>query len=44
MGARPGRIIATIAVALPRPRLRARTATPDFMALKERCLDLLDAA
>jgi ABC-type nitrate/sulfonate/bicarbonate transport system ATPase subunit len=41
MGARPGRIIATIAVALPRPRLRTCTATPDFMALKERCLDLL---
>ena len=41
MGARPGRIIATIAVALPRPRLRACTATPDFMGLKERCLDLL---
>jgi len=41
MGARPGRIIATIAVALPRPRLRAGTATPDFMALKEHCLDLL---
>jgi NitT/TauT family transport system ATP-binding protein len=41
MGTRPGRIIATIPVALPRPRLRARTATPDFMALKERCLDLL---
>ena len=41
MGARPGRIIATIAVALPRPRLRACAATPDFMALKERCLDLL---
>jgi NitT/TauT family transport system ATP-binding protein len=41
MGTRPGRIVATIPVALPRPRLRACTATPDFMALKERCLDLL---
>ena len=41
MGTRPGRIIATIPVALPRPRLRAFGATPDFMALKERCLDLL---
>ncbi len=41
MGTRPGRIIATIPVALPRPRLRACTATPDFMALKERCLGLL---
>jgi ABC-type nitrate/sulfonate/bicarbonate transport system ATPase subunit len=41
MGTRPGRIVATIPVALPRPRLRVCTATPDFMALKERCLDLL---
>jgi ABC-type nitrate/sulfonate/bicarbonate transport system ATPase subunit len=41
MGPNPGRIIATIPVALPRPRLRACTVTPDFMALKERCLDLL---
>jgi len=41
MGTRPGRILETIPVALPRPRLRACTATPDFMALKERCLDLL---
>jgi ABC-type nitrate/sulfonate/bicarbonate transport system ATPase subunit len=41
MGTRPGRIIATIPVALPRPRLRTCTAAPDFMALKERCLDLL---
>src|SRR5579871_2421089 len=41
MGTRPGRIIATIPVALPRPRLRACTTTPEFMALKERCLDLL---
>src|SRR5262244_4073133 len=44
MGTRPGRIIATIPVALPRPRLRACTATPEFMALKERCLDLLHRA
>jgi ABC-type nitrate/sulfonate/bicarbonate transport system ATPase subunit len=41
MGTRPGRIIETIAVALPRPRLRASTTSPEFMALKERCLDLL---
>ena len=41
MGTRPGRIIATIPVALPRPRLRACTTMPDFVALKERCLDLL---
>ena len=46
MGTRPGRIIATIPVALPRPRLRACTIAPEFVALKERCLDLLhiDAA
>lgn len=41
MGTRPGRIIATIPIALPRPRLRTCTVTPDFMMLKERCLDLL---
>jgi ABC-type nitrate/sulfonate/bicarbonate transport system ATPase subunit len=41
MAARPGRIVETIPVALPRPRLRACTTTPDFMLLKERCLDLL---
>src|SRR5215471_2205819 len=41
MGTRPGRIIETITVALPRPRLRASTTSPEFIALKERCLDLL---
>jgi ABC-type nitrate/sulfonate/bicarbonate transport system ATPase subunit len=41
MSTRPGRLIATIPVALPRPRLRGSTTTADFMALKERCLDLL---
>jgi ABC-type nitrate/sulfonate/bicarbonate transport system ATPase subunit len=41
MGTRPGRIVATIPVALARPRLRACTTTPDFIAVKERCLDLL---
>ena len=41
MGSRPGRIIATIPVVLPRPRLRACTSTPEFMEMKERCLDLL---
>jgi ABC-type nitrate/sulfonate/bicarbonate transport system ATPase subunit len=38
MGTRPGRLIETLAVDLPRPRLRACTATPAFMAMKERCL------
>ena len=43
MGTRPGRLIETLAVDLPRPRLRACTATPAFMAMKERCLELLRA-
>ena len=41
MGTRPGRIVETIPVALPRPRLRSCTTTADFIAVKERCLDLL---
>ena len=41
MGTRPGRIVESLAVDLPRPRLRACTTTPAFMALKERCLELL---
>jgi ABC-type nitrate/sulfonate/bicarbonate transport system ATPase subunit len=41
MATRPGRIIATIPVALPRPRRRTCTTSPDFIAVKERCLDLL---
>src|ERR1700681_3959950 len=41
MGTRPGRIVEQIAVALPRPRLRACTTSLEFMALKERCFDLL---
>jgi ABC-type nitrate/sulfonate/bicarbonate transport system ATPase subunit len=44
MGTRPGRVLETLAVDLPRPRLRACTATPQFIALKERCLDLLRLA
>jgi ABC-type nitrate/sulfonate/bicarbonate transport system ATPase subunit len=42
MGTRPGRVIATIAVALPRPRLRACATSGEFIAMKEHCLDLLD--
>jgi ABC-type nitrate/sulfonate/bicarbonate transport system ATPase subunit len=41
MATRPGRIVETIPVALPRPRLRACTTSPGFIAMKERCLDLL---
>ncbi len=41
MATRPGRIVETIAVPLPRPRRRGVTLSPDFLAIKERCLDLL---
>ena len=41
MATRPGRIVETIPVALPRPRLRACTTGAEFTAMKERCLDLL---
>jgi ABC-type nitrate/sulfonate/bicarbonate transport system ATPase subunit len=38
---RPGRIKARIAVDLPRPRQRDCFASPVFIDLKARCLDLL---
>jgi ABC-type nitrate/sulfonate/bicarbonate transport system ATPase subunit len=41
MGTRPGRIVETLPVDLPRPRLRSCTTTPAFVAIKERCLELL---
>ena len=41
MGTRPGRVIETIPIALPRPRLRTSALSPEFLAIKERCLDLL---
>jgi ABC-type nitrate/sulfonate/bicarbonate transport system ATPase subunit len=41
MAARPGRIIATIPVAIARPRRRASVLAPEFLAIKERCLELL---
>lgn len=41
MGTRPGRIVETIPIAFPRPRLRSCTATPEFVAIKEHCLELL---
>ena len=41
MGTRPGRVVETIAVELSRPRLRTASLTPEFIAIKERCLNLL---
>jgi ABC-type nitrate/sulfonate/bicarbonate transport system ATPase subunit len=41
MGTRPGRIIATIPIPLPRPRLRTSSLTPEFVAIKQRCLAML---
>src|SRR5262247_3199078 len=41
MGTRPGRIIETIPIALARPRIRSSALTPEFLAIKQRCLDLL---
>src|SRR5258706_2531322 len=41
MGTRPGRIIETIEVALPRPRIRTSVLSGEFLAIKERCLELL---
>jgi len=42
MGTRPGRIVETIPVALPRPRIRTSALTPEFLVIKERCLKLLN--
>jgi len=41
MAARPGRIVATLDVPLRRPRPRSLSLTPEFAAIKERCLALL---
>jgi ABC-type nitrate/sulfonate/bicarbonate transport system ATPase subunit len=41
MGTRPGRILETIPIPLPRPRVRTSSLTPEFIAIKERCLTLL---
>src|SRR4029078_5316133 len=38
MGPRPARIIETIPVALPRPRIRSSSLSPEFLVIKERCL------
>ncbi len=44
MGTRPGRILERIPIPLARPRERAVTLSPEFVAIKERCLNLLTAA
>ena len=44
MATRPGRIIESIPIPLPRPRARNVTLSPEFVAIKERCLNLLAAA
>ncbi len=44
MGTRPGRIIASLPVHMPRPRLRTSALTPEFLSIKERCLELLDVS
>jgi ABC-type nitrate/sulfonate/bicarbonate transport system ATPase subunit len=44
MGTRPGRILERIPIPLPRPRERSVTLSPEFVAIKERCLKLLTAA
>jgi ABC-type nitrate/sulfonate/bicarbonate transport system ATPase subunit len=41
MAARPGRVVAKLEVPLRRPRPRSIVLSTDFVALKERCLDLL---
>ena len=38
MATRPGRIVETIPVPIARPRERSATLTPEFIAIKERCL------
>jgi ABC-type nitrate/sulfonate/bicarbonate transport system ATPase subunit len=43
MGTRPGRIIETLTIDLPRPRAASALLSPEFIALKERCLKLLFA-
>jgi ABC-type nitrate/sulfonate/bicarbonate transport system ATPase subunit len=41
MGTRPGRMIERMSVPIPRPRPRSIITSPDFVAAKERCLELL---
>jgi ABC-type nitrate/sulfonate/bicarbonate transport system ATPase subunit len=41
MATRPGRIVETITVPIARPRQRHVTLVPEFITIKERCLELL---
>jgi ABC-type nitrate/sulfonate/bicarbonate transport system ATPase subunit len=41
MATRPGRVVETLPVDLPRPRDRSIVSTPRFVAMKKYCLDLL---
>jgi ABC-type nitrate/sulfonate/bicarbonate transport system ATPase subunit len=41
MASRPGRIVASLDVDVPRPRARSAVTAPEFVALKARCLELL---
>jgi len=41
MATPPGRIIATIPIRLARPRVRGSVLSREFLAIKERCLELL---
>jgi len=43
MGAAPGRIVADLAVDLPRPRAMDTNAAPQFLELRQRCLSLIRA-
>jgi ABC-type nitrate/sulfonate/bicarbonate transport system ATPase subunit len=44
MATRPGRLIETIAVPIERPRQRTVTLSREFIAIKERCMNLLTMA
>jgi ABC-type nitrate/sulfonate/bicarbonate transport system ATPase subunit len=41
MVSRPGRIVETLPIDLPRPRARSIVSTPRFVAIKKYCFDLL---
>ncbi len=44
MATRPGRIVETIPIPIQRPRLRSITLAREFIAIKERCMQLLNEA